>query len=206
MKRVLAIVCVAALFYSCESKPKENKTAEAGIVNAVTESSTQPTILSQEALKERGEYLVTIGACSDCHSPKLTPTDKIPPMTPDPDRFLSGHPASEKLPPMPAGAGKNGWVLFSMNNTAAVGPWGTSFSANLTPDPTGIGNWTLDNFKKALREGKYKGMDNTRQILPPMPWPHYSKMKDEDIEAIFTYLKSIKPVKNVVPAPLPPAA
>ncbi len=176
------------------------------MVSAVTQSATQPMAMSQEALKERGEYLVTIGACNDCHSPKLAPTDKIPPMTADPDRLLSGHPASAKLAPIPKDAGKSGWVMFSMDNTAAVGPWGVSFSANLTPDPTGIGNWTLNNFKKALREGKYKGMDNTRQLLPPMPWPHYRNMKDEDVEAIFTYLKSIKPVKNVVPAPIPPSA
>ncbi|ALI98969.1 c-type cytochrome [Rufibacter tibetensis] len=206
MKRVLTLLCTAAFFYSCESKLQENTTTNnAGLVSAITESATQPTALNQQALKERGEYLVTIGGCSDCHSPKLAPSDKIPPMTADPDRFLSGHPASAKLPPISPGSGQNGWVMFNMDNTAAVGPWGTSFSANLTPDPTGIGNWTLDNFKKALREGKYKGMDNTRPLLPPMPWPHYSKMKNEDLEAIFTYLKSIKPVKNVVPTPIPPA-
>jgi hypothetical protein len=53
--------------------------------------------------------------------------------------------------------------------TSWVGPWGTSYAANLTPDKTGIGNWSEEQFMKAIREGKYKGMDGTRPIMPPMP-------------------------------------
>jgi hypothetical protein len=88
-----------------------------------------------------------------------------------------------------------------MHNTAAVGPWGVSYAANLTSDPTGIGNWTLDQFKKALREGKYKGLDGARMLLPPMPWPNFTKLSDADTEAIFAYLKSTTPVNNLVPSP-----
>lgn len=97
------------------------------------------------------------------------------------------------------------WVLFNHHNTAAAGPWGVSYAANLTSDETGIGNWTLDQFRKALKEGKYKGLDGARMLLPPMPWPNFIRMTDADVEAIFVYLKSTKPVKNVVPAPIPPA-
>ncbi|AKQ47030.1 hypothetical protein TH63_17495 [Rufibacter radiotolerans] len=205
MKKILTLLCAAAVFYSCEDKKQEGTTAEAGTTSDLNQTTTQPAALTQDELVERGKYLVAVGSCNDCHSPKLAPTDKIPPMTPDPSRLLSGHPASDKVPPVLAGAAKSGWHLFSMDNTVGVGPWGTSFSANLTPDATGIGNWTIDNFKTALRKGKYKGMENGRTLLPPMPWPNYRNMTDQDLEAIFAYLKSLPPIKNVVPAPIPPA-
>jgi hypothetical protein len=95
-------------------------------------------------------------------------------------------------------------VLFNHNITAFVGPWGVSFAANLTSDETGIGNWTEAQFFKAIREGKYKGMDNTRPLLPPMPWNMYRNATDDDLRAIFTYLKSTAPVENRVPAPITP--
>ena len=90
---------------------------------------------------------------------------------------------------------------MSPDMTAAAGPWGISFAANLTPDETGIGSWTFEQFKTAMTQGKYKGMENGRPLLPPMPWFNFTEMKDEDLRAIFAYLKSIKPVKNVVPPP-----
>ena len=55
-----------------------------------------------------------------------------------------------------------------------------------------------------IREGKSKSIDGAPTILPPMPWPNYAKAKDEDLKAIFAYLKSTAPIKNVVPAPIPP--
>jgi len=45
-------------------------------------------------------------------------------------------------------------------------------------------------------------MDGARQLLPPMPWPVYRNMTDEDLKAIFAYLKTTKPVRNIVPAPI----
>ena len=89
--------------------------------------------------------------------------------------------------------------------TAAVGPWGTSYAANQTPAETGLANWSYEQFKKALTEGKSKGMDNGRMLLPPMPWPNYVGMSEADLTALFAYLKAIPAVKNVVPAPVPPA-
>jgi hypothetical protein len=88
--------------------------------------------------------------------------------------------------------------------TAWVGPWGISYAANLTSDETGIGNWQEKNFIKAIREGKAKGMDNSRPILPPMPVEVLKHMTDQELKAIFAYLKSTKPIQNVVPAPEPP--
>ncbi|MBC5992228.1 hypothetical protein [Pontibacter cellulosilyticus] len=51
----------------------------------------------------------------------------------------------------------------------------------------------------AMREGKVKGLANNRDTLPPMPWPMFSKLEDDDLKVIFAYLKSTPPVKNVVP-------
>jgi hypothetical protein len=176
---ILIIVTVATMSYT---SPSDNK----GMDNA--------------AMVKRGEYLVTMGGCNDCHSPKIM-TDQGP--MPDPRRLLSGHPANAKLPRVDVNSiGPGKWVLFSEDLTCAVGPWGMSFSANLTPDDqTGIGLWKEENFIQALRTGKHMGAG--RAILPPMPWFNFMKAQDEDLKAIFAYLKSLPPVKNPVPVPIP---
>ena len=94
-------------------------------------------------------------------------------------------------------------MTAAATNTAWAGPWGVSFTANLTPDEdTGIGAWSEDIFIATLRTGKHWGQ--SRQILPPMPWFNYGKMSDDDLKAVYAYLRSIPPVKNRVPTPLPP--
>jgi hypothetical protein len=93
-----------------------------------------------------------------------------------------------------------------MDLTEWVGPWGISFSANLTPDPTGLGNWTEEQFIYALREGKVKGIPGARSILPPMPWEMIRYMTDGELKAVFAYLKSIRPINNIVPVPEPPTS
>ena len=149
-----------------------------------------------------GEYLVNILGCTDCHTPKKM-TEQGP--VPDMDKYLMGFDASRPLPPIPENVPLGPWVLFSGELTAAVGPWGTSYSGNLTPHETGIGTWTLEQFKKAIREAKFKGLDNSRPIMPPMP-QHYAYLTDGDIEAVFEYLKTIHPIENRVPAYEPPSS
>ncbi|NNF30794.1 MAG: c-type cytochrome [Flavobacteriaceae bacterium] len=164
-------------------------------------ASPDPANLSEAELIEKGEYLIENMGCAHCHTPKRL-TEKGP--VPDMDRWLMGYPASDSLPKIdPNMIESSPWLLFHPDLTAAVGPWGTSFAGNLTPDDTGIGNWTLDQFKKALREGKYKGMDQNRPMMPPMPV--FSSMKDGDLKAMFTYLKSIPPIENVPPSYRPPS-
>ena len=119
----------------------------------------------------------------------------------DMDLRLSGYPSKRPIGPVDTNSIKRGWILFGPDLTNAVGPWGMSFAANLTSDETGIGNWTEAQFIKALREGKYKGLDNTRPLLPPMPWQNFGQYNDEDLKAIFAFLKSTKAVENRVPAP-----
>jgi mono/diheme cytochrome c family protein len=88
--------------------------------------------------------------------------------------------------------------------TAFAGPWGVSFTANLTPDKeTGLGEWTADQFLATLRTGRHLGKG--RPILPPMPAAVYAKMTDDDLRSVFAYLQSLAPVRNKVPAPIEPA-
>jgi hypothetical protein len=156
---------------------------------------------SHEQIVQRGQYLVTIMGCGDCHSPK-----KMGPQGPEliQETMLSGYPATRPLMKVDKAALKTGWMLMNMDVTESVGPWGASFSANLTSDQTGIGNWIEENFKRALKEGWYKGLEGTRRLLPPMPWQNFGSVSDDDINAIFEYLKSTKPVSNSVPDALSP--
>jgi len=150
---------------------------------------------------ERGKYLVNIMVCNDCHTPwAMTPKGPEPDMT----RQLSGHPQDVVItaPPQLAAAGVFNWAGAG-TMTAFAGPWGVSFTANLTPDPeTGLGKWTEDTFIAALRTGRHEGQG--RPILPPMPWPQFRNATDEDLKAIFAYLQSIPPIKNRVPQPIEP--
>jgi Cytochrome c len=149
---------------------------------------------------ERGKYLVSAIGCGACHTPK-TMTAAGPKS--DPSRFLAGHPEGSSLgPPPPLGSGP--WVSVSAwDTTAWAGPWGVSYSANLTPDEnTGIGSWSEETFVRALRTGRHMGV--ARPILPPMPWGAFRNFTDEDLRSIYAYLKTVPPVKNRVPEPLPP--
>jgi hypothetical protein len=151
----------------------------------------------------RGRYLVTLGGCNDCHTPKrFTPAGPVP----DSSRFLAGHPADLKLPPVPPGVlGPDRWGALVMPTlTAWAGPWGVSFTANLTPDPSGLAGWTPEQFIQTMRTGKHLGIG--RPILPPMPWYDIGQLTDDDLRAIFAFLRTVRPVQNPVPAPLPPAA
>lgn len=150
---------------------------------------------------ERGRYLVESIGCTDCHTPK-----KMGPNGPEPDRsrLLSGHPQDDvALPPAPL---QGPWMAaVSADMTAWAGPWGVSYTSNLTPDRnTGIGIWTERMFIDAIRTGRHMGV--SRPILPPMPWQAFRALSDDDLKSIFAYLTSLPPVSNHVPDPLPPPA
>lgn len=189
MKKQLIIATAALVMAACHNQEKE-PVVTSGEASLAEESAELIT---------RGAYLVTVGSCHDCHSPKVM-TELGP--EPDTTRLLSGHPHDAPVPDIPRD--NKEWILFSMDLTTFVGPWGVSFAANLTPDDTGIGNWSFEQFKTAIRKGKSKGLVTNRDILPPMPWQMYRHFTDEDLRAIYTYLKSLKPVENLVPQPIPP--
>jgi hypothetical protein len=164
---------------------------------AAADSTSSPGAPSQ---LERGAYLVKIMGCNDCHTPfKMTPRGPEPDMT----RMLSGHPQDLVVTSGPA-LGEGPWVWAGAGtNTAYAGPWGVSFTANLTPDPeTGLGKWTAETFLTTIRSGRHEGQG--RPILPPMPWPMYRNATDEDLHAVFAFLQSIPPIHNRVPQPLDP--
>lgn len=168
---------------------------------AVMASALEARVATNANAVARGKYLVDAVGCADCHTPL-----SIGPKGPlrDPARHMSGHPADMVLPPaptLPAGP----WIVAGAGSlTAWSGPWGTSFTANLTPDKeTGLGAWTADQFVATIRTQRHMGVG--RAILPPMPVEYYANMTDEDLRAIFAYLQSIPAVSNRVPQPLPPA-
>lgn len=190
MKRtILVLVAIAGIttiaLTACNTKSAPAETA----------------VISQDSLVKRGSYLVNTMGCDDCHTSK-----KMGPQGPglDLENRFGGHLAGSPLGKIDGSVMQNGWVLFSMTGTAAAGPWGLSYAANISSDETGIGNWSEEQFVNALRKGKYKGMNEGRPLMPPMPWETYAKLTDLDLKSIFAYLKSTKPVKNVVPGYVPP--
>ena len=198
MKRVsiilgaITLITIAAIV-ACNNDRNPSMNTEGMVeVKGITESTSKVNRI------KRGQYLVTIMGCNDCHSPKVM-TAHGPEI--DSARMLSGHPETTTVPAINVAELQN-WVLFSHNLTSFVGPWGVSFAANLTSDATGIGNWTEAQFLNAIRHGKYKGLENSRSLLPPMPWVMYKNATDEDLKSIFAFLQSTPAVKNSVPAPI----
>lgn len=183
MKILPGLLCLVVALIGCQP-PSRN-----------AEQTPPPAVEKKMDPVKRGGYLVKATACHDCHTPF-----KMGPKGPEPDmaRMLSGHPESLVMPKPPE-LGQGPWVYVgSGTNTAYAGPWGITYAINLTPDQnTGIGIWTEEMFVKAIRTGKHFG--TSRPILPPMPWQSYSNMTDEDLKAIYAYLKSIPPIANKVP-------
>lgn len=187
-RRVLPILCVVPVLTIV-------LTTATGAVGGAP-----PAADSNTGRVARGKYLVTFGLCNDCHTPmKMGPDGAA---EPDMTRMLSGHPSNLAMPAPPAPKGPWLWS-GAATNTAFAGPWGVSFTANLTPDKdTGLGNWTEEMFMTALRTGRHEGKG--RPILPPMPYPFVASLTDEDLRSVFAYLQSIPALRNKVPAPVDP--
>jgi hypothetical protein len=118
--------------------------------------------------------------------------------------MLSGHPETVSVVRPPVLEGPWLWAGAG-TNTAFAGPWGLSYAANLTPDPnTGLAIWTEDMFVRAIKTGRHMGQ--SRPINPPMPWPAYRNLTEDDLKSIFQYLRTIPPVTNHVPDYVPPPA
>lgn len=152
---------------------------------------------SQKEQIARGEYLVEIMGCHDCHTPM-----KLGPNGPEQDRSraLSGHPENA---PVPADAEPpQGYLaMIGATFTSFKGPWGTSYTRNLTPDKeTGLGDWTVEEFIATMKTGRERGKG--RPVLPPMPVQNLRALSDTDIRALFAYLQSLPPVKNRTPQPV----
>ena len=121
----------------------------------------------------RGRYLVHHAAdCVGCHSPRS---------------LEFGLPL---VPGMEASGG------FAWDEK--IGFPGRVVAANLTPDlETGLGRWTDGEILRAMREGVNR---EGKALFPIMPYGHLREMSDEDAKAVVAYLRSLKPVRNAVPA------
>jgi hypothetical protein len=192
MRFILGVAVALLLTTGCQ--PAADKSATSDPADGKAAPAQTPV--------ERGKYLTRVGGCNDCHTPKT-----FGPKGPEADmmRELSGHPANDKLPPVPAKLfGEGGYgTLANAHLTAWVGPWGVSYAMNLTPDKaTGLGSWTEQMFIDAIRNGKHQGTG--RDILPPMPWNWYRDMTDDDLKAVWAFLQSLPPISNAIPDPTPP--
>lgn len=122
---------------------------------------------------ERGAYLAAISDCGGCHTPGA--------MTPEPDmeRPLAGNAIGFALP----GLG----IFYPPNLTRDIG--------------TGLGAWTDDEIKRAIRTGE---RPDGRILAPIMPWRSYAAYTDADIADLIAYLRSLPAVAFQVPGPFGP--
>ena len=148
-----------------------------------------------------GHHLATICGCGDCHTPK-----KISPQGPVDDSSLlySGSPSQVPAPSV-SGVDLAKGIASTNGLTAWTGPWGNSYAANITPDSTGIGSWAEDQFMTCIRQGLYQGLVGSRPIMPPMPISSFRNFTDDELKAVFAFLKTVKPIHNVVAEYQPPA-
>lgn len=161
--------------------------------------SSAPAAESDSELLARGEKLVRLGGCGDCHTPMRF--DKALGMpVPIQERALSGHPEGASDPTAAPGGGDQ--AVIGPTFTSFKVPFGIVYSANLTPDKTtGLGSWTVREFIAALRTGRHRGDEHGRPILPPMPWQNISTASDDELRAMFRYLQSVPAIRNQVPEP-----
>jgi mono/diheme cytochrome c family protein len=180
----------------------ENKTAETAVETPAVAVTEKPNFGGYETQVQWGEHLVTIGGCHDCHTPK-----KMTPMGPvdDSTLLLSGHPQAMPAPDVDRKQLESKGFILTATFTSWVGPWGISYSANLTPDETGTGNWTEDQFVYALRNMISKGLPGGRPLMPPMALMPVKHMTDGELRAIYAYLRTVKPIKNQSVQPTAPA-
>jgi mono/diheme cytochrome c family protein len=197
----MAIALLIFICFGCNRGNASQKEVSKGLVPP--DSSDYHGFANQIAW---GKFLVQVGGCGDCHTPKkMTPAG----IRPDMSMYLAGFPANAPTPQINRKKIESKGLMVTKGNSVWIGPWGITYSANITPDETGIGSWTKAQFIRAIRKGKWMGEENSRHFLPPMNFVADNlnrELSDNELKAVFAYLKSIKPVHNVVPAPVPPVS
>ncbi len=137
------------------------------------DAGAYPAIPDKKNILEYGRYLTNAALCAACHTPVDDHGNGLPGMD-----FAGGMEFE-----LPKG--------------------GTLRTANITPDKTGIGEWSKEFFIKRFRLGKQMTTAQTpvqeNQMNTFMPWAAYGEMTDEDLGAIYEYLHNqVKPVKHQV--------
>ncbi len=141
--------------------------------SSTSDSKAGDTGDSVKKVVARGEYLANyVSGCIDCHSKR------------DFTKF-SG--------PVVAGTEGSGGFIFDEK----LGLPGALYAKNITPDKeTGIGNWTDEEVLRALTHGINKKGDT---LFPLMPYPNFNRIAKEDLLSIIAYIRTLKPVKNIIP-------
>jgi hypothetical protein len=123
----------------------------ATVLSANSASTPTAATTADAARIARGAGLVKTMGCNDCHTPHVLGPNGV---EPDMTRALTGHPEAMKMPTPPR-LPEGPWVwMGAATNTAFAGPWGVSYTANLTPDKdTGLGDWTVDQFIATMKTG-----------------------------------------------------
>lgn len=201
---VIGTGLVSLLLAGCQSN-QSPETNNRGAAAASQTSSVQYGGFPNQVVW--GKHLVAMGGCGDCHTPtKMTPQGPVPDMT----MYLAGHPAQVPPPQINRKEIESKGLIVTNDLTVWVGPWGITYSANITPDSTtGIGSWSEAQFINVFHNGKYQGLAGSRSLLPPMNFVAEGlshAASDDELKAIFAYLQTIKPVHNQVPVFSPPVA
>jgi len=119
---------------------------------------------------ERGKYLANhVCVCMDCHSTRNW---------------------NEFSGPLVDGTVGKGGEIFDQR----FGFPGSFYSKNITP--SGIGDWSDAEVLRAIASGVSK---NGQALFPIMPHPHFGQMDKDDLESIIVYLRTLKPIENIVP-------
>lgn len=160
-------------------KPIENSVAESTpdfpltiLLNTMPKKNTHSKRPDKSDVLAYGSYMINAAACKECHSP--------------------------------ADKGQiNNALAFSGGREFNFPDGSIVRSANITPDEeTGIGRWTNESFLKRFKlhsDSAYVAPTvNEGEFNTVMPWTMYATMKDEDLNAIYVYLRSIKPIANNV--------
>lgn len=130
-------------------------------------------VAAESALLERGRYLAAIMDCGGCHTPGALEGQ------PDEKRLLAGSDIGFEIPGL-----------------------GIFYPPNLTSDEaTGLGSWSVEDIKRALREGL---RPDGRELAPSMPWRSYRAASEEDMDALAAYLKALPAISLQAPAPVGP--
>ena len=120
---------------------------------------------------KRGSYLVTIGHCMECHSPR--------------ERGVSDY--------SKAGFGKGGRRFSSADVQGFPTNWLGATASNITSHPEkGLGKWSDAEVKRAITEGISR---DGRKLQPPMAFSYYRNMTDSDLNAIVAYLRTVSPLE-----------
>ena len=155
------------------------------ILTIVTSASASPS--QQDDLVAQGKYIATIAGCTSCHTPLKAEYQNPQTLTLEQIQTIAFNEtqATEQS------------KLMAGGRPFDLGPAGIVFTRNITPDvETGIGAWTDDQIKIAIKTG----IDNKGKLLfPVMPYHVYNGMADADLEAVVAYLHSVGAVNNPVP-------